>query len=127
MTREYKKLNKAANYDHEAATELADALNEMFELQSRLDYLKELVTENPDLHNFVWRTAQNKAIALHDIEDSHLANIMQHLLDTGRSIKKEIRSEAVSRNLSVPTASNALLIGGGEILTDEEADDLWQE
>lgn len=124
MAAEYKKLNKVANYDREAAEELAEALNELTAIEARVSYLKELVNENSELHNFIWRTGANNNIALHKIEDSHLENIMTHLLATGRPISREIRAEAMSRNLTIPTASvNSLLIEAG----DFEGDEPWQD
>ena len=127
MAKEYKKLNKVANYDKEAAEELADALNELATLEARAKYLRDLVNENPELHHFVWRTGANQSIALHKIEDSHLVNIMTHLLATDRTISREIRAEAMSRSLTIPTEPTTMYLGDGSIIDDEEAEELWQE
>lgn len=100
--KEYKKLLGTVDYDHDAAEELAEALNEITTLEQRIGMLKGLVNENEDLHQFVWRTAEGRVIALHKLEDDHLVNIMLHLLRRGEAINKGIRSEAVSRGLTVP-------------------------
>lgn len=125
MAREYKRLNKVANYDREAAEELADALNELDELDRHRAYLNQLVSENKELYPFVWHTKSEGALALHKIEDSHLRNIMLYLLKIGRPISREIRAEAVTRNLVVPDAVPLLI--EGKIMDEEEGDDLWQD
>lgn len=100
--KEYKKLLGMVDYDHEAAEELAEALNEISELESRMVQLKQLVEENKELHQFVWRTTNNEVFALHKIEDDHLSNIMLHLIRGGRAINRGIRGEAMRRNLVIP-------------------------
>lgn len=100
--KKYAKLLGKVDYDHEAAEQLAAALNEITELESRANQLKQIVKENEELHQFVWRTAGNEVIALHNVEDDHLENIMLHLLRTGRPIPRAIRGEAISRNLTIP-------------------------
>ena len=102
MAKEYHKLNKVSDYDHEAAEELAEALNEINQNNERNRTLRALVDENSDLHPFVWQTAEGVVIPLHKIEDDHLANIMAHILERGQQIPKSIRSEAVSRNIAIP-------------------------
>lgn len=100
--KKYSKLLGAVDYDHEAAEQLAAALNEVSDLELRLNQLKTLINENEELHQFVWRTANNEVIAIHKIEDDHLANIMLHLLRTQRAIPRAVRGEAMNRNLVIP-------------------------
>lgn len=100
--KKYSKLLGKVDYDKEAAEQLAEALNEISSLEQRITQLKQVVNENEELHAFVWRTADNKTIAIHDIEDDHLSNIMMHLLRTGRPISRAIRGEAMSRDLTIP-------------------------
>lgn len=104
--KKYSRLMGAIDYDHEAVEELAEALNEIDQLNLRVNQLKQLVTENPDLQPFVWRTANSGTgvIALHKIENEHLSNIMMHLLRGGRSIPKGIRGEAMKRGITVPAS-----------------------
>lgn len=98
----YSKLLGKIDYDHEAAEQLADALNEIEKLERTVRQLRQVVEENKELHQFVWRTSTNEAIALHNIDDDHLGNIMMHLLRTGRAIPRAIRGEAISRNIVIP-------------------------
>ena len=100
--KKYTKLLGAVDYDHEAAEELAEALNEIDNLERRVTELKQLVQENEELHQFVWRTAPGKVIALHNIDDEHLSNIMLHLLRNNRAINRAIRGEAMKRSLVIP-------------------------
>lgn len=100
--KKYTKLMGAVDYDHEAAEQLADALNEINQLKLRQAQLEQLVSENPELHQFVWHTLHEGVLALHNIEDDHLTNIMMHLLRTHRAIPRSIRNEAVGRGLTVP-------------------------
>lgn len=101
----YSKLDKSIDYDEEAVEQLAAALNEVTELERKVADLKELINENKELHQFVWRTAENEVLALHKIEDDHLNNILAHQVRVGRPISKAIRSEARKRGLLVPVAS----------------------
>lgn len=113
--KKYEKLNKFESYDKEAAEELAEVLMEMQTLNSRLEYLKELVDENKELHAFIWGVADGKMIPMHKIEDEHLKNIMTHLLNTGRKISKPIQAEARKRGFEVPTKGTiAFALGSGD-------------
>lgn len=98
----YAKLAGAVEYDHEAAEQLASALNEIVELELKSEQLKQLVKENEELHQFVWRTADNITVALHNIGNDHLGNIMLHLLRAGRAIPRAIRGEAIKRGIVIP-------------------------
>lgn len=111
MAKEYKKLNKFEDYDHESAEQLAEALNELREVASRAVVLKDLIQENTELHPFVWTTAEGKSIALHDIEADHFVNILNHIVGSGRSVNKALRAEAMRR--SVPLPGERLHLGVG--------------
>src|SRR5258708_14875492 len=93
--KKYSKLLGKVDYDHEAVDQLAEALNEIAALEQRVSQLKQIVTENKDLHQFVWRTSANESLAIHSIEDDHLNNIMLHLLHTSRAIPRALRGEAI--------------------------------
>lgn len=99
----YAKLFGKVDYDHEAAEQLADALNEIEELERRANQLKQIVGENDELHQFVWHTGDKRNIAIHNIDDDHLENIMLQLLRNNRPIPRAIRGEAINRNLVIPT------------------------
>lgn len=101
-SKKYGKLLGAADYDHEAAEQLADALNEIVEHEQRAGQLKQIVEENKELHQFVWRQANGEVIAICNLEDDHLSNIMLHLLRTGHAVPRAIRGEAMKRNLVIP-------------------------
>lgn len=100
--KKYAKLLGTVDYDKEAAEQLADAINEIVELRQRADQLEQIVHENDELKQFIWRTAEGQAIAIHNIDNDHLQNIMLHLLRTGRPINRGIRGEAMRRNLTIP-------------------------
>jgi hypothetical protein len=85
-----------------AAEQLAEALNEITDLERRAGQLKQIVEENEELHQFVWRTSSGESVALHKLDDDHMNNIMLHLLRTGRPIPRAIRGEAISRDLVIP-------------------------
>ena len=102
----YNKLDKYQTYDKEAAEELATALNELVELKARTAFLEDLIAESSDLSPFVWTTLEGKTIALHDIDDDHLKNILAHLARNGRTIGKAIQAEATRRGFTIPTAQH---------------------
>lgn len=97
----YAKLAGKVEYDHEAAEQLADALNEIKRLETMAQQLKQMVEENRELHQFVWQS-EDGVIALHKIGDDHLSNIMLHLLRRGSAIPRAIRGEAMHRGLVIP-------------------------
>lgn len=102
--KKYSKLLGKVDYDHEAAEQLAEALNEVTQLEARAAQLKQIVNENEELHQFVWRTQEGVTIPIHKIEDDHLSNIMLHLLRTNRAIPRAIRGEAIGRGLVIPAS-----------------------
>ena len=122
MAKDYKKLNKFEDYDKEAAEELAEALNEVNELDVRIGNLRELVNENQELHPFVWRTAENKAIAIHKIEDDHFKNILQHIVNGSRTISKALRGEARKRDVALPTSYQSISRSGQNMIEAEIVD-----
>ena|ERR1044071_3092301 len=103
----YARLFGRVDYDHEAAEQLAEALNEIATLERRANQLKQIVAENEELHDFVWRSGDGetgqRVIAIHNLEDGHLSNIMMYLLRHDRAIPRAIRGEAIRRNLVIPT------------------------
>lgn len=100
--KKYSKLLGKVDYDHEAVEQLAEALNEITQLKARAAQLEQIVKENGELHQFVWRTQENVTIPIHKIEDDHLSNIMLYLLRSGRAIPRAIRGEAIGRGLTIP-------------------------
>lgn len=104
----YSKLSKVEDYDLEAAEELAAAMNEIIALESRASQLRDLINENKKLHPFVWTTAEGVSSAVHKLEDDHLKNILQHVVNYGQSINKGIKSEARKRGLVIPTEARRI-------------------
>lgn len=99
--KKYAKLAGKVEYDHEAAEQLADALNEIATLEQKVNQLRQLVNENTELHQFVWRS-NDGVLALHNIGDDHLGNIMLHLLRERKAIPRAIRGEAMHRGIVIP-------------------------
>jgi hypothetical protein len=100
--KKYGKLLSTADYDHEAAEQLADVINEIASLDGRINQLKQLVSENQELLDFVWRTAAGQTLALHQVDDEHLSNIMMHIIRRKAAVPRAIRGEAMRRNLVIP-------------------------
>lgn len=122
--KEYKKLNKYEEYDKEAAEELAEALTEIHTLGKRVAQLRELVNENPELHTFVWTTSDGKSFAIHAIEEEHFKNILQHLVNNGRSIGKSLRAEARRRKLEIPEGYASISLSRRALIEGEVVDEL---
>lgn len=76
---EYKKLDKSMNEDIEKVREFAQAINELSLIQKRVAYLKDIISENKDLKNSIWTTAQGVALVIAEIPDDHLRNIAMHI------------------------------------------------
>lgn len=98
---DYSLLEKTYEYDKNKAAQLANALNELADVESRKKYLEKLVKENRKLKPFIWKTADNKHMALHTIETDHLNNIINMMLRKGLDVDDEILAEARSRKLPI--------------------------
>lgn len=99
--KEYDLLEEKFEYDEKAATQLAEATTELLELQRRVVYLEGIVRTNKKLQKYVWGTAEGKAIAFHDLETSHLTNILNYMPARGNEPPKELLAEARKRGISV--------------------------
>lgn len=114
----YDKLNKVDDYDHDAAEQLAEAINEVKELESKAASLRDLIEENKKLHKYVWTTAEGVANAIHKLETDHLKNILQYQVNNGRAISKVLKAEARSRGLTIPTSYAAISYSRSSRLTE---------
>lgn len=127
--KDYSGLIKKNEYDKVKAELLAEAVTEKLELERRVKYLDELISENQDLTVYLWTTLQGECKPLHKITDDHLKNIMGHLLNRGLKINPQIKAEAMSRNIAVPDevgfmAKRLLEMNEGEIV---DRDDIWED
>jgi len=104
--KKYTNLEKPTEYNKELAGEIAEAFNELEAIQKRAFYLLELTKKHKGLTKRIWRTAEGKHIAFHDLKNDHLKNILNHLLDTNRSISKELKEEARFRGIDIPTTAS---------------------
>ena len=129
--KKYEKLQKTFDYDKEKAEVYAEAATELIEIRKREKYLTELLEENSDLSPFMWTTLDGETKALHKIDDSHLKNILKHIVNRGGAISPQIKAEALSRGFEVPedgmsARAAAYLSNGrqvdGEIIDDEDWD-----
>jgi len=101
----YSKLEEKFEYDHEAATELAEAMTELVEVERRAAYLHEIVKRNQKLKKFMWGTEAGVVIALHDIPDDHLRNILAYLPRHDREISPQMKAEARSRGIQIDSGN----------------------
>ena len=100
--KDYKELNKTFEFDKEKATILAEAMTEKIMLEKRTRYLEQLLLQNKKISKFLWTTYEGKVIAIHDIKDDHLKNILNHIVSLGGTISPQIKAEAVSRGFEIP-------------------------
>jgi len=127
--KDYKELNKTFDYDKAKATLLAEAMTERLDLLKRIKYLEQIAADNADLTKFLWTTAEGKTLAIHDIANDHLRNILIHIVERGGTISAEIKAEAISRGLSIPEINTDRLYSRrrhlieAEIADDEDDDE----
>jgi hypothetical protein len=95
----YDKLEEKFEYDKEVATELAAAMTELINVARRGEYLKDVIKRHGKLKKFLWSTESGTVIALHDIEDDHLKNILAYLDKHDREASPQLKAEARSRGL----------------------------
>ncbi len=121
--KDYKGLTKPNEYDQTKAELLGEAVTEKLMLEKRVAYLNDLIEENKELTPYLWTTLDGTCKPLHKLETSHLKNIMGHILNRGGKISKEIKAEAISRNISIPDetaflAKRMLELQEGEVIED---------
>ena len=119
---DYSDLHKTYDYDKKKATRLAEAMTEVKTLTDRLAYLQNILKDNSELEAFLWRTYDGEVIALHDIEDDHLKNIIGHITKHGKTVKPEIIAEARSRGINPDEYTKKQLVIEAE-LDDDDYDD----
>lgn len=120
---DYSDLHKTYDYDKKRATRLAEAMTEVKTLTDRLAYLQSILKDNNDLEAFLWRTYDGEVIALHDIEDSHLKNIIGHITRNGGIVKPEIVAEARSRGIDPVEFTKKKLAIEAEYNAEDYGDD----
>lgn len=130
--KKYEKLQKTFDYDKEKAEVYAEAATELIEIRKREKYLTELLEENSALSPFMWTTLDGETKALHKIDDSHLKNMLKHIVSRGGAISPQIKAEAMSRGIEVPedatSAAAIAFVSGGRAFLDAEIvgdDDEW--
>lgn len=97
----YSKLEEKFEYDHEQASELAEALTELVEVERRAQYLRDVVKRHNKLKKFMWGSEDGRITAIHDLEDSHLANILTYLPKHDREVSPQLKAEARSRGMQI--------------------------
>lgn len=97
----YSKLEEKFDYDKEAATELAEAMTELVQVERRAAYLHDVVKRNQKLKKFMWGTEQGVVIALHDIPEDHFRNILTYLERNGREVSPQMKAEARARGIDI--------------------------
>ncbi len=97
----YSKLEETFEYDHEQASELAEALTELVEVERRAQYLRDVVKRHNKLKKFMWGSEDGRITAIHDLEDSHLQNILTYLPKHDREASPQIKAEARKRGFSI--------------------------
>ena len=97
----YSKLEEKFDYDKEQATELAEAMTELVQVERRAEYLRNVVKRHGKLKKFLHGTAEGQVIAVHDLGDDHLQNIIRKFEREDREISPQLKAEARSRSLAV--------------------------
>lgn len=123
--KKYDKLFSIEDYNKEAAEQLAEAMNELTEVNARRTYLEELIKENKKLHIFIWTTAEGETRALHNLETDHLQNILQWQINHGQAINKGLKSEALKRNIPIPNRPQLIDRDQVRRLGYEDMDEVW--
>lgn len=123
--KKYDKLFSIEDYNKEAAEQLAEAMNELTEVNARRTYLEELIKENKKLHIFIWTTAEGETRALHNLETDHLENILQWQINHGQAINKGLKSEALKRNIPIPNRPRLIDRDQVRRLGYEDMDEVW--
>lgn len=82
--KQYSKIDKFYSVDKEKVTELAEVVNELHQLEMRIEHLNSLIKENKGLKKFLWTTAYGKTLTIFEMTDDHLKNAIIHLTKRGR-------------------------------------------
>lgn len=97
----YSKLEEKFEYDHEQASELAEALTELVEVERRAQYLRDVVKRHSKLKKFMWGSEDGRITAIHDLADDHLQNILTFLPKHDREVSPQLKAEARSRGFQI--------------------------
>ena len=108
--KQYKELFPTNEYDHAKAEIYGEAATELLSLKKREKYLEDLLKQNKPLAKFMWTTLDGRTAPLHALDQSHLKNILKHIVAHGGAISPQIRAEAMERGLEIPEDNNSDLI-----------------
>ena len=123
-TTKYKTYSNLESNDKniDLVREMAEVANEVQELQARLAYLKSLLDSNNNLNKYLWKTTKGKILAIADITDDHLQNIVKYNVKRGTTLSTQITIELKKRGLAIPaTVAKAIVVPD----EDEDNDDSY--
>ena len=124
--KDYSGLFPTFDYDKTKASLLAELANETTKLQARLTYLQTIAKENAGLEKFLWKTGEGEVIALHDLKDEHLKNIIGHVTSSARELSPQLVAEARSRGINPDEFKKPVRAIVGHISTiDDDEEDPW--
>jgi len=95
----YDKLVSAVVLDEEKLSQFARAKNELAAMEERVEELNEIIEDNEELEEFVWRDSLGIHTAIHDLDGNHLKNIVRNLprLNVSKKTKNALKAEFKKR------------------------------
>ena len=94
--KKYTRLDAIESEDIEKVREFCALKNELYLIETRRNYLREIMNDNDELREAVWTTQEGVAKPISDLDDDHLKNIVTHLANRGGS-NARIRKEYTKR------------------------------
>lgn len=107
---DYKLLTKQEDYDLPTVKELASAMNELAQMEQRRAHLEDLIRINGKLKKHIWRDKSGFAIALADLKDDHLKNIVNYVKRRGDVVPPNVMREINQRNINLNSNPQYMLI-----------------
>ena len=100
--KEYNLLNKVEDYDLPSVRELVEAMNELAQMEQRRAYLEGLIKSNGRLKKHVWKDKNGFAVALADLKDEHLKNIVSYWKRRyNDDVPQNVMQEIARRNIDM--------------------------
>ena len=110
MTTEYGLLNKQEDYDLPTVKELAAAMNELAQMEQRRSYLEDLIRINGKLKKHIWKDKNGFAIALADLQDDHIKNIVGFLKRRGDDVPQNVMREINRRGIDLSSNPSYMVL-----------------
>lgn len=108
-----KSIEAVLSYEKDTIEDMTEMLNEIAKYKKLISEYRDILYRLSEYEKYIWKTADNKFIALHKIDDNHLVNIVKMLKTNGSDFERMdiFELELERRGLEI---SEIVLLESGE-------------